>query len=476
MDIRRLEKISEYEWRAPLHGKMRVPGIIFADETLIHEMDEKVYEQMINVACLPGIVKASYVMPDGHWGYGFPIGGVAAFDPDEGGIISGGGVGFDISCGVRCLLSQLTRDDIEKVKETLANQLSRSVPAGMGRRGRINLNFSKIDDMLAGGAKWAVSQGYGEIADLERIEEDGCIEGANPQEVSDKAKKRQHDEMGTLGSGNHYLEVQEVKELYNGEIATALGLWKGQIVVSIHCGSRGLGHQIGTEYLREMVLKAEHYKIKLPDRELACAPIHSPLGQQYLGAMRAGINCALANRQMITHLLRETWEGIFPQSSLDLLYDVSHNTCKVEKYAVEGRLKDLYIHRKGATRAFGPGHPSLPPALQKTGQPVLIGGSMGTASYIMIGVAGAETRSFNSACHGAGRALSRHQALRQYQGKQLVKDLEERGILIRSPSFRGIAEEAPLAYKNVTAVVNIAEHAGLARKVARLSPLICIKG
>lgn len=476
MDIRRLEKISEFEWRAAPHGKMRVPGIIFADEALIHEMDEKVYEQMINVACLPGIIKASYVMPDGHWGYGFPIGGVAAFDPDEGGIISGGGVGFDISCGVRCLLSQLTRDDIEKVKETLAHQLSRSIPAGMGRRGRINLSFSQMDDMLAGGAKWAVAQGYGEITDLERIEENGCMEGANPQEVSDKAKKRQHDEMGTLGSGNHYLEVQEVKELYNEEIAKALGLWKGQIVVSIHCGSRGLGHQIGTEYLREMVLRAESYNIKLPDRELACAPIHSPLGQQYLGAMRAGINCALANRQMITHLLREVWEGIFPQSSLDLLYDVSHNTCKVEKYAVEGRLKDLYIHRKGATRAFGPGHPSLPPALQKTGQPVLIGGSMGTASYIMIGVAGAETRSFNSACHGAGRALSRHQALRQYQGKQLVKDLEERGILIRSPSFRGVAEEAPLAYKNVTAVVNVAQDAGLARKIARLSPLICIKG
>jgi len=476
MDINRLEKISDSEWRAPPHGRMQVPGIIFADEILIREMDEKVYEQMANVATLPGIVKASYVMPDGHWGYGFPIGGVAAFDPDEGGIISGGGVGFDISCGVRCLLSQLARADIEKVKESLAHQLARSIPAGMGRGGKIYLNLSEMDEMLVGGAKWAVAQGYGLQEDLERIEEKGCMQGANPQEVSYKAKRRQQDEMGTLGSGNHYLEVQEVKELYNEEIATALGLWKGQIVVSIHCGSRGLGHQIGTEFLREMSLSAEKYKIILPDRELACAPIHSPLGQRYLGAMRAGINCALANRQIITHLLREAWSYILPHSSLSLLYDVSHNTCKVEAYPVDGHLKDLYIHRKGATRAFGPDHPSLPPALQKTGQPVFIGGSMGTSSYILTGVKGAETRSFNSACHGAGRALSRHQALRQWQGKQLIQELEERGILIRSPSYRGVAEEAPLAYKNVTAVVNVAEKAGLARKIARLTPLICVKG
>jgi len=476
MDMNRLEKISETEWRAPPHGKMRVPGIIFADEVLIREMDEKVLEQMTNVACLPGIVKASYVMPDGHWGYGFPIGGVAAFDPDEGGIISGGGVGFDISCGVRCLVSELTREDIERVKELLAHELSRAIPAGMGRGGRIFLTLPEMDEMLMGGAKWAVAQGYGEAADLEHIEEKGCMEGAHPYEVSDKAKKRQQDEMGTLGSGNHYLEVQEVTQIYHPKIAETFGIKKGQIVVMIHCGSRGLGHQIGTEYLREMALKAEEYKIKLPDRELACAPINSSLGQQYLGAMRAGINCALANRQILTHLLREAWQTFFPHSALKLLYDVSHNTCKVEEYPVEGKLRKLYIHRKGATRAFGPGHPSLPPVFQKTGQPVLIGGSMGTASYILAGMEGADQRSFNSSCHGAGRALSRHQALRQWQGKQLVQELEDRGILIRSPSYRGVAEEAPLAYKDVNAVVNIAEKAGLSRKIARLAPVICVKG
>jgi tRNA-splicing ligase RtcB (3'-phosphate/5'-hydroxy nucleic acid ligase) len=477
MDPSRLKRLSETEWEALPHGNMRVPGIIFADEVLIREMDEKVYEQMANVATLPGIVKASYVMPDGHWGYGFPIGGVAAFDPDEGGIVSGGGVGFDISCGVRCLLSELTRENLELVKEDLAHQLSRSIPAGMGRAGRIFLSFPEMDEMLMGGAAWAIAQGYGVPADLERIEEQGCMRGAQSQNVSDKAKKRQQDEMGTLGSGNHYLEVQEVVEIFQNDIAETLGIKQGQIVVSIHCGSRGLGHQIGTEYLREMALAADEYHIKLPDRELACAPINSPLGQRYLGAMRAGINCALANRQIITHLLRDAWERTFPaKASLDLLYDVSHNTCKVEKYPVEDKLKELYIHRKGATRAFGPGHPSLPAVLQKTGQPVFIGGSMGTVSYILTGLAEAATRSFNSSCHGAGRAMSRHQALKHWQGKQLVADLEERGILIRSPSYRGVAEEAPLAYKDVTAVVNVAEKAGLSRKVARLSPIICVKG
>ncbi|EKE09064.1 MAG: hypothetical protein ACD_16C00216G0003 [uncultured bacterium] len=477
MDINKLEKISDTEWKIPPHKGMKVPGIIFGDEILVREMDEKVYEQVTNVATLPGIVKAAYVMPDGHWGYGFPIGGVAAFDPEEGGVISGGGVGFDISCGVRCLLSELTRKDIEAVKESLAHELSRAIPAGMGRGGRIKFTFSELDEMLVGGAKWAIAQGYGEMEDLERIEEKGCMQGSIPQNVSDKAKKRQQDEMGTLGSGNHYLEVQEVQKIYQENIAELLGIKLGQIVVSIHCGSRGLGHQIGTEYLREMLLKADEYKIKLPDWELACAPINSPLGQQYLGAMRAGINCALANRQILTHLLRKVWNETFPQQSvLKLLYDVSHNTCKAEEYHLEGHVKKLYVHRKGATRAFGPGHTDLPPAFQKTGQPVFIGGSMGTESYILTGMSGVEHRSFSSACHGAGRALSRHQALRQWKGKQLVKDLEERGILIRSPSYRGVAEEAPLAYKNVTAVVNVTEQAGLAQKVAKLVPLICIKG
>jgi len=477
LDISCLEKISDTEWCLPPEGDMRVPGIIFANEALLKGLDEKAVQQMKNVATLPGIVKASYMMPDGHWGYGFPIGGVAAFDPNEGGIISGGGVGFDISCGVRCLLSQLTRTDVERVKEELAHELSRAIPAGMGRGGRIVLTIPEIDKVLMGGAKWAVSEGYGTEDDLERIEENGCMHGADPQEVSEKAKKRQQAEMGTLGSGNHYLEVQEVTEIYQDKIAETFGLKLGQIVVFIHCGSRGLGHQIGTEFLREMALKAKDYNIHLPDRELACAPILSSLGLRYLGAMRAGINCAFANRQILTHLLREAWQRIFfKDATLDLLYDVSHNTCKVETYSLNGEEKELYIHRKGSTRSFGPGHLDLPPLFQQTGQPVLIGGTMGTASYILTGMAEAEKKSFNSSCHGAGRTLSRHQAARQWQGKQVAKELEERGILIRSASSRGIAEEVPQAYKDVDMVVDITERSGLSRKVARLSPIVCIKG
>jgi tRNA-splicing ligase RtcB len=330
--------------------------------------------------------------------------------------------------------------------------------------------------MLCGGAHWAVEQGFGEAADLERIEEDGCMRGADPSHVSDQAKQRQRDEMGTLGSGNHYLEVQQVTEVYAADIAAAYGLKPGDVVVSIHCGSRGLGHQIGTEFLRQMVIAAPGYGINLPDRELACAPIHSPLGQNYLGAMRAGINCALANRQILTHLTRQVFARVVPQARLPLLYDVSHNTCKLETHTVGGQQKKLFVHRKGATRAFGPGHPDLPAALQQAGQPVLIGGSMGTASYILAGTRASMQRAFGSACHGSGRAMSRHQALRSWHGRQVVDELAGRGILIRSPSARGVAEEAPGAYKDVSAVVDSADQAGLARKVARLEPIICIKG
>jgi tRNA-splicing ligase RtcB (3'-phosphate/5'-hydroxy nucleic acid ligase) len=478
MDLKLLTRRSEYEWEIQPHGDMRVPAVIFANEALVRDMDEKVYQQAVNVATLPGIVKASYAMPDAHWGYGFPIGGVAAFDPDQGGVVSAGGVGFDISCGVRCLRTGLEAQDVRAVQRQLAEALYYRIPAGLGSTGAIHLELgaAEMDAMLSGGARWAVEHGWGLAADLERIEECGQMQGAEPDKVSQHAKQRQRDEMGTLGSGNHYLEVQEVTAVFDASIAQLFGLRVGDIVVMIHCGSRGLGHQIGTDFLRQMVLSAEQYGIRLPDRELACAPINSELGRTYLGAMRAGINCALANRQILTHLVRAAFADIIPRAQLSVLYDVSHNTCKVEEHRVDGQSRMLYIHRKGATRAFGPNHPDLPAPLRAVGQPVLIGGSMGTASYVLAGTSESETRAFSSACHGAGRSMSRHQASRTWRGRQLIDELAARGIIIRSLSMRGVAEEAPQAYKDVAAVVEAADAAGLARKVARLEPLVCIKG
>lgn len=476
MNPDRLERVSDHEWHIAPFGKMRVPAVLYADETLIREMDDKVFEQISNVATLPGIVQAAYAMPDAHWGYGFPIGGVAAIDADAGGVISAGGVGFDISCGVRTLHTGLAAAAIVPLKQRLADRLFAHVPAGVGSTGQLRLDDAGMDAMLRGGARWAVEHGYGSAADLERIEEQGCMAGAEPGEVSEHAKRRQREEMGTLGSGNHYLELQEVVEIYDSKTAERFRLRQGEVVVSIHCGSRGLGHQIGTEFLRRMVLAAPEYGIELPDRELACAPIHSPVGQSYLGAMRAAVNCALANRQVITHLTRQVFADLFPGTHLTLIYDVSHNTCKEEWHTLDGRSRQLFVHRKGATRAFGPGHPSLPAALCDVGQPVLVGGSMGTASYVLAGTEEGMTRAFGSACHGAGRSMSRHQATRQWRGRALVDELAGRGILIRSPSLRGVAEEAPDAYKDVSAVVETADRAGLARKVAKLRPLVCIKG
>jgi tRNA-splicing ligase RtcB len=385
-------------------------------------------------------------------------------------------VGFDISCGVRTMLTGLRVADILPVQKSLADSLFQQIPAGLGSKGAITLDAVQMDAMLAGGARWAVEQGWGETRDLERIEEGGTMAGARPEHISDRAKQRQRREMGTLGSGNHYLEVQAIVEIYDAAAAKAFGLAQDEVVVTIHCGSRGLGHQIGTEFLKEMVVTAAEAGIELPDRELACAPINSEVGQRYLGAMRGGINCALANREILGHYARRVFGHFFPNRELQLLYDVSHNTCKVELHAVNGRKRDLFVHRKGATRAFGPGHPSLPEALRSVGQPVLIGGSMGTGSHILVGTATSEEKAFSSACHGAGRALSRHAALKRWSGRIIVDELASQGIIIRSPSPRGVAEEAPGAYKDVGAVVAAAEHAGLARRVARLRPLICIKG
>lgn len=469
-------QLSDYCWRMEATGDMQVPVLIYGDAGLVGAMDQKVAEQAANVARLPGVVTAVSAMPDAHWGYGFPVGGVAAFDADAGGVVSAGGVGFDISCGVRTLLTGLKAGELEPIKKQLADALYESVPVGLGSTGRIRLDDRGMDAMLTGGAGWAVAEGYGEESDLERIEEHGTMRGADPRQVSVQARRRQQDEMGTLGSGNHYLEVQRVAEITDEKTAKVFGLRENEVVVSIHCGSRGLGHQIGTEFLKEMVGAARHYGLHLPDRELACAPIRSPLGERYLGAMRAAINCALANRQIITHLTRQVFSALLPRADLKLLYDVSHNTCKLERHDVGGSTRQLYVHRKGATRAFGPGHPDLPAAFRESGQPVLIGGSMGTASHILCGNAGSEQLSFSSACHGAGRSMSRRQALKNWRGRDVVEELCDRGIIIRSPSARGVAEEAPGAYKDVDAVVLATERAGLARRVARLEPLVCIKG
>jgi len=452
---------------------MRVPGIIYAGEQLIEDMDEKVREQLTNVATLPGIRRAAYAMPDAHWGYGFPIGGVAAFDPDEGGVISAGGVGFDISCGVRTLHTGLTADQLEPRKVELADALFSRVPAGVGSTGAIRLSEEEMDEMLRGGANWAIVRGYGRPEDLERIEEGGCASGAKPECVSHQAKKRQAREMGTLGSGNHYLEIQRVAEVFDSATAAVFGLRLNDIVVSIHCGSRGLGHQVGTDYLKAMVI--DGYR-PIPDRELACASINSELGQHYVGAMRAATNCALANRQIITHLVRGAFSAVVPDAKLALLYDVSHNTCKIERHVINGESRELFVHRKGATRAFGPGHPDLPPSLREVGQPVLIGGTMGTESHVMVGTGESEDLAFSSACHGAGRSMSRTQASKKWQGRKLIDELYEKGVLIRTRSFRGVAEEAPGAYKDVNAVAEAAEHAKLARRIVRLVPLICVKG
>jgi len=477
MDMNQLKKINDYCWNVLLQaGEKRGPVCLYGSEALMASMDEKVLEQITNVAQLPGLVGPAMTMPDAHWGYGFPIGGVAAFDPDQGGIISAGGVGFDISCGVRCLRTNLNWQDVLPHAEALAEALFQSVPAGVGSKGKIKLSLREIDHVLLGGAQWAVSQGYGTNADLEYIEENGCMKNAVPTNVSDYAKKRQHAEMGTLGSGNHYLELQVVDRIYDQEAAQAFGIQEGQLLVSIHCGSRGLGHQIGTDYLVGLAKQASALGIHLPDRELASAPILSPEGQRYLGAMNAGINCALANRQIITHLTRRAFESVIPKALLSNIYDVSHNTCKAETHEVNGVKRKLYVHRKGATRAFGPHHPDIPKAYQHVGQPVLIGGSMGTGSYVLAGNSEEQNKAYASASHGAGRAMSRKQALKRWRGRELIDELAGRGILIRTKSMRGAAEEAPLAYKDVDEVAESTEKAGLARRVAFLRPKICIKG
>jgi tRNA-splicing ligase RtcB len=474
------ERCGEYQWRRPPVGAMRVPVMFHGDEALLVDLDDTVMAQAMNVASLPGIIDAAHVLPDGHQGYGFPIGAVAAFDPEESGVVSAGGVGFDIACGVRCLITGLRVADVVARQSSLADTLWSRVPAGVGSTGLLRLSDADMDAMLRGGARWAVERGFGDVTDLQRLEHGGVEPGADPSAVSARARARQRDELGTLGSGNHYLEVQRVQRVVNADVAAAFGIAVDDVVVSIHCGSRGLGHQVGTDALRTMVQEAPTHGFVLPDRELACAPITSTSGQRYLGAMRAAIDCAHANRQVLTHLCRQVFADVFGDTAcVRVLYDVAHNTCRVEDHVVDGRRRRLFVHRKGATRALGPGHAALPADLRAVGQPVFVGGTMGTASWILVGAAApAETagRPFSSASHGAGRRMSRHAAARAWHGRAVVDELARAGVLVRATSLRGIAEEAPGAYKDIDAVVDATEGAGLATKVARLVPLVCIKG
>jgi len=462
-------------FRIPQRAKMRVPGIVYASPELIPGLSgDRCLEQVVNVAALPGIVTASYAMPDLHLGYGFPIGGVAATDPAAGGVVSPGGVGFDISCGVRLLAASLGREEVLPVLGTLMDQLAAAVPRGAGRGGIWHLSGSgQLADVLVGGAAYAIRQGYGIERDLARCEDEGAVADADPGQVSARAVDRGLHQVGSLGSGNHFLEVQAIEKIYDPATAQRFGLAPGQVCVMIHCGSRGLGHQICGDHVRIMEAAMPRYGITVPDRQLTCAPVSSPEGRGYLGAMAAAANYGRVNR----HVLAHTTRGIFARTAgarLDLVYDVSHNLAKMETHQVDGKPVLLCVHRKGATRALPPGHPDLPADLRGAGQPVLIPGSMGTFSYVLAGISGGGA--FYSTCHGAGRAMSRHQALRTVSGPALRRRLEAAGVAVRGASARGLAEETPEAYKNVNAVVEAAEGGGLCRKVARLVPLGVVKG
>ena len=475
-----LKKISDTCWEIPqdYRGDMLVPARVYALEELVDAiLQDRSLDQLINVATLPGIVKASMVMPDVHEGYGFPIGGVAATRyPD--GVISPGGIGYDINCGVRLLASNLFYDQVKGRLEALSEELYKQVPSGMGKGGHLKLNLKEIDKVLTRGAEWAVEEGYGLPADLQYTESHGRLPHANPNKVSEQAKKRGSDQLGTIGSGNHFAEVDRVEAIYDEEAAAAFGLKHNQMVILIHTGSRGLGHQVATDHLRTMMSAMKKYDIHPPDRELACVPLSSPEGQDYFQAMCAAANFAWANRQVITWECREAWRNIFGKAGgqLRVLYDVAHNIAKIEEHQVNGEKQKVIVHRKGATRAFGPDFVELPPEYRKIGQPVLIPGSMGTASYVLVGTSESMNASFGSSCHGAGRRLSRRAAKKQVDAPSLLKKLRQKGIYVQAGSYRGVAEEAPLAYKDVNLVVDTVHQAGIARKVARLKPVAVVKG
>jgi tRNA-splicing ligase RtcB len=481
----RLERVASSEWLLPREGAMRVPGRIYADEQTIAQLEEDVrsraewnaLQQVRNVAALPGIVDAALALPDVHPGYGFPIGGVGAFDLDEG-VVVVGGVGFDINCGVRLVATPLRLAAAEPLVERLGEQLYRTVPAGLGAEGKLRLSIAEIDHLLVEGAAYVVERGFGTPDDLASIEENGRVLNADPSAVSTRAKQRQFRQVGTLGSGNHYLEIQVVDEVLDPEASSAYGLSEGQIVVSIHTGSRALGHQIGQDYLKEMTTASRKYGIPIPERELVCAPIRSPEGERYLGAVACGANCAFANRQVIAHLVRDAFAkvvGLRPED-IRTVYDIGHNNVKVETHFVGGAPRPLLVHRKGATRAFGPGREESPEAYRPVGHPILVGGTMGTASYVMRGTELGMRVAFGSGIHGAGRALSRKKAAKRFWGETVVSELAAAGIRVWAHSKRGIAEEAPGAYKDIERVVGAAIDAGLNRAVARLRPLAVVKG
>lgn len=478
-----LEKIDDFRWRIPKTYKkgMKVDGIIIASEHMLNDIrNDNAPEQVANVATLPGIIRASYAMPDIHWGYGFPIGGVAAFDFDEG-VISPGGVGYDINCGVKMVRTNLTIKDVRpKIKE-LVDTIFEEVPSGVGSEGKIKLNRNDLNGVLSEGAKWAVENGYGWQEDLERIEEYGRIEGGDPSKISEKAKSRGAPQLGTLGAGNHFLEVQVVDKIFLPDVAKRFGIFEeGQITVMIHTGSRGLGHQVATDYIEIMESAAKKYKIELVDKQLAAAPIHSKEAQDYISAMAGAANFGFVNRQMINHWTRRAFERIFKTDaeSLDMhvIYSVAHNIAKIEEYEIDGKRRKVVVHRKGATRAFPANHPSLPDIYKDIGQPVLIPGDMGRASYLLVGTQRAMEETFGSTCHGAGRVLSRNEAIRRYRGEAVKRELLNNGIYVKSATSEVAAEEAPGAYKNVDDVVNAVEGAGISRIVVRLRPIGVMKG
>jgi tRNA-splicing ligase RtcB len=483
--IDNLGKISDTVWELPPSYKedMRVPARIIATEKLVREMDEAVYQQISNVATLPGIARYALCMPDGHSGYGFPIGGVAAMDVHEGGVISPGGIGFDINCGMRLITTNLILEDVQPRLREIVDRLFQRVPAGVGTHGSLKLSQNEFRDLVEQGARWCVKRDLGWQEDLEFTEENGCIAGADASKISERAVERGYNQVGTLGSGNHYLEVQVARpeDVRDNDLAKKFGITiPNQIVVMFHCGSRGFGHQVATDYLQKFLKIMEpKYGIKILDRELACAPFDSPEGRDYFAAMKCGLNMSFANRQVILHQIREVFSEVFGRSAEDLemrtVYDVSHNTAKLERHMIDGKEKTLLVHRKGSTRAFGPGHADLPTRYRETGQPVMIGGSMETGSYLLVGTSsGSET--FFSTAHGSGRTMSRTKARKQWHGKQLQRDLEARGIYVRSTSWAGLAEEAGGAYKDIDEVIAATELAGISKPVARFTPIGNVKG
>ena len=476
------EQIDEHLFEVPVSFRkdMRVPARFYADEELLQGVvSDNSLQQLINTATLPGIVKYALAMPDIHQGYGFPIGGVVATElPD--GIISPGGVGYDINCGVRLMATHLNKDEIKPHLEHLAAILYSTCPSGVGKGGNIKLKTGELDQVLTFGANWAVKRGYGTKADLERTEESGCLAGADPEKVSQRAKSRGKGQVGTLGAGNHFIELDVVDTVFDDHVAQRIGLRQGQIAVQIHCGSRGLGHQVCGDYVKQFQKMIAKYGLNLPDRELVCAPLSSPEGQDYLAAMKAAANYAFANRQVLAFHIRRSFEkvlaGKVSNHHIFQIYDIAHNMAKVETHRIDGKQMQLCVHRKGATRAFGPGSEDLPPAYRDIGQPVLVPGSMGTASWVLVGTEDSMTQTFGSTCHGAGRTMSRKKAKKTIHGATLREELEDRGILIHAGSMPGLAEEAPTAYKDVDRVVNVVHEAGIAKRVAKLKPMAVIKG